>query len=599
MARRYTAEEVAAIIQNADSDNELVNSDSEPDEAIPIEPTDSDNESDNSESEAGPTDSSNELVYSDSSDSNSNNDESDDNVKIKANNGMEWTTKPPKSSSFRGKNIFREIKGPVTKRTSSKETFKHLFDEAAVRKIAEYTNKRLDKDMDDELREHENTLTDVTIDEIYGYIGIIIMLGVTKKKDIEIDQIWSEKDDAVHYLPWVVCCMSRQRFKMLSRYLTFDDIETRETRAADDPKFFKCRELTNSVKGKFLSSYIPGVHLSVDENLYPFRGRCAFRQYLPSKPAKYGLKVWQLVDSDSRYLIDFDFYLGKQGNVVTKELGKAVTLKLVQPFHKSHRNITTDNYFTSTKLAEELWNKGLTLVGTVKVNRKEVFQQLRPSRQREVFSTRFFFSGYNTFISYVPKVNKAVNLLTTQHHDRSVSDTEQKKPEAIIYYNKTMGGSDTFDQTIMYTSCRRTTNRWTLRVFHYLVDATTCNGYKLMQESLSEDELNTNFGKRRSRHRVFLEKLAIDLMMTQISHRFENYRNARGVSRKLRDSFSILGFVFRQEQAEQAEPQKTTGRCHLCINKDRKSRNRCHQCNKFVCNQHATINHICDPVCDV
>ncbi len=36
--------------------------------------------------------------------------------------------------------------------------------------------------------------------------------------------------------------------------------------------------------------YDPGPHITVGECLVPFRGR--FRQYMPSKPAKYGIKIW-------------------------------------------------------------------------------------------------------------------------------------------------------------------------------------------------------------------------------------------------------------------------------------------------------------------
>ena len=49
----------------------------------------------------------------------------------------------------------------------------------------------------------------------------------------------------------------------------------------------------------------------VDETLYGFRGRCSFRQYIPSKPDKYGLKYWNLVDNASLYVLNTDIYIGK------------------------------------------------------------------------------------------------------------------------------------------------------------------------------------------------------------------------------------------------------------------------------------------------
>ena len=40
--------------------------------------------------------------------------------------------------------------------------------------------------------------------------------------------------------------------------------------------------------------------------------------------------------------------------------------KLCNPMHNSGINITTDNWFTSTKLAEDLLLKQITLLGTLK-----------------------------------------------------------------------------------------------------------------------------------------------------------------------------------------------------------------------------------------
>ncbi|KRY06554.1 hypothetical protein T01_3156 [Trichinella spiralis] len=37
--------------------------------------------------------------------------------------------------------------------------------------------------------------------------------------------------------------------------------------------------------------YNPSENVTVDERLYPFKGRCQFRQYMPKKPANLLLKV--------------------------------------------------------------------------------------------------------------------------------------------------------------------------------------------------------------------------------------------------------------------------------------------------------------------
>ena len=56
-------------------------------------------------------------------------------------------------------------------------------------------------------------------------------------------------------------------------------------------------------------------------------------------------------------------------------------------------------------------------------------------------------------VSYVSKKGKAIVLLSTMHHDRTVATDNQKKPEIIDYYNITKAGVDTMDQLVRSYSC--------------------------------------------------------------------------------------------------------------------------------------------------
>ncbi len=57
------------------------------------------------------------------------------------------------------------------------------------------------------------------------------------------------------------------------------------------------------------------------------------------------------------------------------------------------------------------------------------------SNLREVNSSIFGFNDYLTLTSYVPKKNKAVILVSTNHH-RAETEFDSKKPVMIIDYNK-------------------------------------------------------------------------------------------------------------------------------------------------------------------
>ena len=179
--------------------------------------------------------------------------------------------------------------------------FHHLIDSFIVDKIVEYTNKRL---FDDE--------KPITHDEMIGFFGLMLLLGVTKKSDIEISEIYNPASP--HHSDWATACMPRDRFKLICSIITFDDVETRPERAKLNPKFHKMAEIFTQFQSNIQKYFEPGDKFTIDEQLYAYRGRCAFKQYIPSKPNKYGFKIWALVCAITGYLIYCTIYLGKFKN---------------------------------------------------------------------------------------------------------------------------------------------------------------------------------------------------------------------------------------------------------------------------------------------
>ncbi|CAF5111822.1 unnamed protein product, partial [Rotaria sp. Silwood1] len=104
-----------------------------------------------------------------------------------------------------------------------------------------------------------------------------------------------------------------------------------------------------------------------------------------------------------------------------------------------------DNFFTSVPLAKNLQTKNLTLIGTLRKNKPEIPIEFLSNETREVGSSLFGFEDNLTLVSFVPKNNKAVLLLSSKHHDNQV-DNKTGKPVIILDYNKTKGAVDTVDQ---------------------------------------------------------------------------------------------------------------------------------------------------------
>ena len=96
--------------------------------------------------------------------------------------------------------------------------------------------------------------------------------------------------------------ISRNRSKFLIAHISFDNHIPRPTPWQHD-RFAVFREIFeefNKNCGKFL---IPDDYLSLYETLYPTRTQISFKQFNPSKPAKYGM-LYKLINA-CRYPFTF------------------------------------------------------------------------------------------------------------------------------------------------------------------------------------------------------------------------------------------------------------------------------------------------------
>lgn len=89
--------------------------------------------------------------------------------------------------------------------------------------------------------------------------------------------------------------MSQKRFLFLLQVLRFNNPDDRQERKKDNPAAAIEENFCTFVENCQLY-YTPGTFLCVDGMLVPFRGRYAFRKFMPKKPAKYGLNVQCLTD---------------------------------------------------------------------------------------------------------------------------------------------------------------------------------------------------------------------------------------------------------------------------------------------------------------
>ena len=91
------------------------------------------------------------------------------------------------------------------------------------------------------------------------------------------------------------------------RYLHLqDNMDPAMDKQAD--KLWKLRVFMDLLLVRFQALYEVNGFVTVDESMVKFKGRLGFRQYLPMKPAKWGIKVWVMAESKTGYATNFQVY---------------------------------------------------------------------------------------------------------------------------------------------------------------------------------------------------------------------------------------------------------------------------------------------------
>nr|XP_023027886.1 piggyBac transposable element-derived protein 3-like [Leptinotarsa decemlineata] len=282
--------------------------------------------------------------------------------------------------------------------------------------------------------------TSLESEELDCFLGVLVKAGALRCRRESTKEIWSTNTSIRR--SFFSAALPRNRFGEISSFLRFDDKSTRAQRKEQD-KLAAIRDIWEMFVNNCKKAFEPYENTTIDEQLVRFRGRCPFRQYIKSKPGRYGIKIWAAADTETSYLSNLQVYTGKTpGGAAEKLQGLRVVSDLAEPYHGSWRGITTDDFFTSVALAQYLLTKQLTLLGTVRKKKSDTPVQLAITA-RPPHSSIFAFTKDLAMVSFIPKKNKMVHLLSSQHDKDTISDRDDNKSLMILDYNKTKGGVDT------------------------------------------------------------------------------------------------------------------------------------------------------------
>ena len=169
--------------------------------------------------------------------------------------------------------------------------FPKVFGGQTVDLIVEETNRYASQSLSNN-PPHLATWKNVCKEELKAYFGVCVIMGINQLP--RIADYW--KDDLGN--PGIKQTMTSNRFQEISQFLHFPDSTRTPAHGKNGyDQLYKVRLVLNAILENSQRCYSPNKHIAIDEGMIALKGRLSFRQYMPVKPTKCGIKVWMTVDS--------------------------------------------------------------------------------------------------------------------------------------------------------------------------------------------------------------------------------------------------------------------------------------------------------------
>ncbi|XP_065892156.1 piggyBac transposable element-derived protein 4-like [Dysidea avara] len=473
------------------------------------------------------------------------------------------------------------IQAPFKLPTDAKEMdyFKLFFDHELVGEICKETNSYANQLLASSTAKTKTLQNWVrtTHDEMYRFLGLVILMGIVVKKSYT--EYWST--NPIIHTPIFSAIFTRKRFLQIKRCLHFSSDTGGASADRQTDRLRKIRPVVSFLTKRFSEVFMPLRNLCIDESLLLWKGRLLFKQYIPKKRNRFGIKLFVLCDCKTRYILDFIVYTGDRSDITfEKEFGYtgSVVRTLLSPYLGKGHILYVDNWYSSPTLFANLFKNHTGACGTVGGRRTKMpcFRKILRKGQIEAYRN-------DALLAMKWKAKRDVRMLTTVHKP-DIIDTEKthhatgeiiRKPACVVDYSKHMGGVDKTDMQISLTECTRKTRKWYIKLFFHLVDMSLYNAYALYK---------VNTGKKLQF--VEFRKHIVEQIFEHHSTQLERTASPSAVDNPNR----LVGRHFPSPVPETPGQGRTTQRrCHVCRTTTQRATKRketwfmCTDCNVALC----------------
>jgi len=212
------------------------------------------------------------------------------------------------------------------------------------------------------------------------FIALALQIGHTLNNTLH--DYWSRLGQL--HNPFYGETMTQDRFLHILCFLHFADNSQRPDNGEGYDRLWKLRTVFEKLNEAYVKFYSLSEHLAVDEVVVKFKGRVIFRQYIPKKRKHFSIKMYKLCD-ESGYIYDMRVYFGRDSHSTTDNMTAihATVRHLICRVEGLGHKIFMDNFFSSSRLFDDLDRHKINSCATVQPNRKEMPRDFGPKQLKK------------------------------------------------------------------------------------------------------------------------------------------------------------------------------------------------------------------------
>ena len=394
---------------------------------------------------------------------------------------------PPGGPQFSGPTTGLKPDVPVFDRPV--DAFRHVIDDSIIDPLIIWSHERAMDFFKDRAspKVHSINWNRLTPGEMYIFLAFILLMGIVRMPSRSM--YWEHGPVFGGPAIFTGNVMSRNRFNTIMKFLRFGSVCDVDKKKPSS----RIQKFLDLIKVRFESIIEPGENVGIDESLILWKGRLMFRQYIKTKRARFGIKIFFLCPSHPSwdgYSWTFEVYWGsartlEQTAYAGLSKSEAIVVRLAQTLLDCGRHIFCDNWYSSVRLCTWLYERRTYFTGTINPYRG-VPTFLRDEDLGRKLSS-FVRRGYVLICKYVDR--KTLYSITTKYKARCVQITKKyfrstvffNLPSQINQYNQNMGTVDQADQRLKYYSSGRKSLAWFKKLGLHFIDRGVLNSYLIFK----------------------------------------------------------------------------------------------------------------------